>query len=154
MESIGVLFVCTGNICRSPTAEAVFRHKARQAGLEAWFHIDSAGTHGYHIGDPPDPRTINTARRRGIDVSDLRARKIDAHDFTRFQHIYAMDKGHYDLLSRSIPAAYKGRLSLYVPGQDVADPYYGTIQGFEDVYDVIEKGAEDLLNTLKTLHSL
>lgn len=87
-------------------------------------------------------------------MQDLRARKIDAKDFARFQHIYAMDRGHYDLLSRSIPGAYGARLSLFVPGEDVTDPYYGTIQGFEEVYDVIEKGAEDLLNALKTLHGL
>jgi protein-tyrosine phosphatase len=154
MESIGVLFVCTGNICRSPTAEAVFRHKVLQAGLGTRFHIDSAGTHGYHIGDPPDPRTICTALRRGVDMRDLRARKVDAEDFARFQQIYAMDSGHYDLLSRLIPAVYSSRLKLFVPEEDVADPYYGAIQGFEEVYDVIEKGVEDLLNALKTLHDL
>ncbi|MEM6492676.1 MAG: low molecular weight protein-tyrosine-phosphatase, partial [Pseudomonadota bacterium] len=89
---VNLLFVCTGNICRSPTAEGVFIHRARAAGLEA--SADSAGVAGYHIGDPPDPRTVACARRRGVDLSTLRARKVAPADFGRFDLILAMDRGH------------------------------------------------------------
>ncbi len=154
MESINVLFVCTGNICRSPTAEAVFRHQVKKAGLEGRFHIDSAGTHGYHVGDPPDDRAIATALGRGVDMRDLRARKIAENDFARFRHIYAMDQGHHGLLSRFGAAAPFGQLSLFLPGEDVPDPYYGTLQGFEDVYNLIEAGSQRILQDLKAIYEL
>ena len=154
MESINVLFVCTGNICRSPTAEAVFRTLVAEAGLEGRFHIDSAGTHGYHIGDPPDHRAIATAHGRGVDMRGLRARKVTARDFARFHHIYAMDQGHHDHLSRFAPVAPYGHLTLFVPGGDVPDPYYGTLQGFEDVYDLIERGSSLILEGLKSKYGL
>lgn len=149
MESLNILFVCTGNICRSPTAEAVFRHHVIKAGLERRFRIDSAGTHGYHIGDPPDPRAIETALGRGVDMRGLRARKVDRGDFTGFHHIYAMDQGHYTALSRLKPAAPSGRLALFLPGGDVPDPYYGVLQGFEDVYELIDDGCARILGDLK-----
>jgi protein-tyrosine phosphatase len=145
---IGVLFVCTGNICRSPTAEAVFRHKVREAGLESRFLIDSAGTQGYHIGDPPDERAIATALVRGVDMRDLRARKVEAADFTRFHTILAMDSGHYDLLSRFKDQPLDG-LELFLGQGDVPDPYYGTQKGFDDVYDLIERGCIRLLKNLQ-----
>lgn len=154
MESIGVLFVCTGNICRSPTAEAVFRHVAREAGLEERFFIDSAGTHGYHIGDPPDPRSVATALSRGIDMRGLRARKVEAADFTRFHYILAMDGGHHALLSRFSARPPYGALDLFLGKGDVPDPYYGTQQGFEDVYDLIEEGSRRLLDGLRARHGL
>ena len=154
MESIGVLFVCTGNICRSPTAEAVFRHMVRQAGLEQRFQIDSAGTHGYHIGDPPDPRSIATALAKGVDMRDLRARKVDAEDFARFHYILAMDNGHHGHLSRYKRVDPYGALTLFLGAGDVPDPYYGTQQGFEAVYRMVEQGCSRLLEELRHRYSL
>ena len=146
---LGVLFVCTGNICRSPTAEAIFRYKVEEAGLGSLFMIDSAGTHGYHIGDPPDSRAIATALARGIDMRDLRARKVGQADFGQFHYIFAMDSGHYDLLGRFSPEEPYGRLNLFLEKGDVPDPYYGTQQGFEDVFDLIERGCARLLNNIR-----
>jgi len=152
MESIGVLFVCTGNICRSPTAEAVFRHHVLEAGLEDRFVIDSAGTHGYHIGDPPDPRSVATAMSRGVDMQGLRARKVEEGDFARFHYILAMDGGHHRLLSRFLPQPPYGALDLFLGQGDVPDPYYGTVKGFEDVYDLIEGGSRRLLSAIRETH--
>lgn len=162
-ESIGVLFVCTGNICRSPTAEAVFRHKLRAAGLDHRFFTDSAGTHGYHIGDPPDPRSIDTALAHGVNMRDLRARRFEVIDFERFHHVVAMDAGHFDALDR-LPREEGAiaALSLFrhfgapLPiGENpailgVPDPYYGTSNDFERVYMMIESGCEKILNHLVT----
>ncbi len=158
-NQIGVIFVCTGNICRSPTAEAVFRSKVQKAGLEQSFLIDSAGTHGYHIGDPPDPRSIETALARGVDMRDLRARKFAADDFDRFDYVLAMDSGHYDLLSR-YGGANRLKLFLEFPMvtsgslRDVPDPYYGRQKGFEDVFDLIEQGCERILTGVRAIHGL
>lgn len=149
MESINVLFVCTGNICRSPTAEAVFRRHVREAGLEGLFNINSAGTHGYHIGDPPDGRAIATALRRGVDMRQIRARKVGPGDFSRFHHIIAMDRGHHDLLSRFKPTPPYGQLSLFLPQADVPDPYYGPLEGFEGGYDLIDKGCARILGEFR-----
>jgi protein-tyrosine phosphatase len=149
MESIRILFVCTGNICRSPTAEAVFRHQVLEAGLDGRFQIDSAGTHGYHIGDPPDSRAIATALQRGVDMRGLKARKVRPDDFRAFHHVYAMDRGHHGLLMAFAPLPPFGELSLFLENTDVPDPYYGTSKDFEDVYDLIEKGSAALLWGLK-----
>ncbi|HEU4838989.1 MAG TPA: low molecular weight protein-tyrosine-phosphatase [Micavibrio sp.] len=152
MESIGVLFVCTGNICRSPTAEAVFRHLVQSARLEDRFVIDSAGTHGYHIGDPPDPRSVATAMKRGVDMRPLRARKVEDADFSRFHYILAMDGGHQRILSRFPAQPPYGALSLFLGGGDVPDPYYGVLKGFEHVYDLIEEGSRRLLSGIRASH--
>lgn len=151
---IGVLFVCTGNICRSPTAEAVFRHKVREAGLEPHFRIDSAGTHGYHIGDPPDPRSIATALGKGVDMRDLRARKVEKADFTSFDYILAMDAGHFTHLERF---GGEGRLAMYMtdPGyRDVPDPYYGGQKDFDLVFRLVEQETSRLLKRLAGNHGL
>jgi len=151
--SVAVLFVCTGNICRSPTAEAVFRHHARAQGVEGNFVIDSAGTHGYHIGDPPDPRAISTALARGVDMRGLRARKVDAQDFQRFDYVIAMDAGHYRVLS----ADRQGNAEIMMflqDGGDVPDPYYGTLDDFENVYDIVGVECAQLLDRLRKRHGI
>jgi protein-tyrosine phosphatase len=156
-RKIGVLFVCTGNICRSPTAEGVLRHQAKLAGLEDRLLIDSAGTHGYHIGDPPDKRSIAAARRRGIDLSSLRARRVIRADFEKFDYVLALDRGHFDLLSADCPPSHVKRLSLFLSHlgedlHDVPDPYYGSSKDFEHALDLIERGCAALLAHIKREH--
>ncbi len=151
---IKVLFVCTGNICRSPTAEGVFRHIVMAAGLADRIETDSAATHGYHIGDPPDPRTIAAAKARGFDLSPLRARKVTTADFRRFDLILAMDQGHLAHLQALRPADARAELRLFLdyhPGaslKDVPDPYYGDTSGFEHVLDLAEETARHLLQKI------
>lgn len=149
-----LLFICMGNICRSPTAEGVFRHVA---GLEApgrHFSIDSAGTHDYHIGAPPDPRALAAAARRGIDLSGLRARQLIAEDFTRFDHLLVMDRQNLRDATRLAPPGAAGRLQLlldYAPEQplrEVPDPYYGGGADFERVLDLATAAARGLLKQL------
>lgn len=149
-----VLFVCTGNICRSPTAEGVFRRAVEAAGLAAVVETDSAGTHGYHIGAAPDPRTVAAARARGVDLSALRARKVVAADFERFDLILAMDEAHHRHLAAQRPPGARAALALFldfhpVHGEkDVPDPYYGGPAGFEQVLDLIEAAMPHLLKEL------
>ncbi|OYQ31837.1 phosphotyrosine protein phosphatase [Niveispirillum lacus] len=145
-----ILFVCTGNICRSPTADGVLRKMAANAGLD--LRVDSAGTHGYHVGDAPDPRTIRTARSRGYDLSHLRARKLIIADFDRFDLILAMDRGHLEIMRRLAPTGSAAQLSLFSDGapppwrgRDVPDPYYGGADGFVEVLDMVEAGVRALL---------
>jgi len=150
-----VLFVCTGNICRSPTAEGVFRELIERAGLSDRIHSASAGTHGYHIGDPPDPRAIAHARRRGYDLSALRAKRLNAEDFERYDLLIACDAGHHAFLARLAPRERRGRVALlmdYAPElglKEVPDPYYGGPADFEHVLDIIEPAAAGLLAALK-----
>ncbi len=146
-----VLFVCTGNICRSPTAEGVFRHMVEEAGLGQTITTDSAGTHGYHIGDPPDSRSCRAAAARGFDLSRLRARKVTARDFHDFDLILAMDQGHFAHLDAMKPKDARAEVKLYLdfhPGagtKDVPDPYYGGPEGFDHVLDLIEAASKALL---------
>ena len=146
-----ILFVCTGNICRSPSAEGIFRHMVREAGLEHLIETDSAGTHGYHVGEPPDGRSQAAARLRGYDLSDLRARKVELDDFRTFDLLVAMDRGHQAILTRmaSAQGAHKVRLLMsYASGsgyEEVPDPYYGGPDGFELVLDLLERGSRGLL---------
>jgi protein-tyrosine phosphatase len=150
-----ILFVCMGNICRSPTAEGVFRHYAGRQAPDLDLLIDSAGTHDYHVGDPPDPRTVKAAARRGIDLRGLRARQVQAADFGRFDLILAMDPlNHVTLLDRS-PPEYHARIRLlleFAPQAgrlDVPDPYYGGADGFEEVLDLVDAAAPGLLAEIR-----
>jgi len=139
-----VLLVCMGNICRSPTAEAVLRTKARQAKLAIEF--DSAGTENYHIGDPPDPRSIRHAKMRGYDLSGLRARQVHADDFQSFDLILAADELNLHELRRRCPPERRARLRLFLDDVALPDPYYGESDGFEKVLDLVEKQAVLLMS--------
>ena len=149
-----VLFVCLGNICRSPTAEAVFRDLVQRQAAQLAIEVDSAGTHAYHAGSAPDERAISAARRRGIDMSRLRARKVEAADFERFDLVLAMDEQNLQRLRQLAPATHRDRVRLfldYAPQlerRDVPDPYYGDATGFEEVLDLVEEAARGLLAAL------
>ena len=155
MEIIKVLFVCTGNICRSPTAEGVFRDVVRSQGLSDRIQTDSAGTERFHVGDPPDRRSAQAARQRGYDLDDLRARHIRSSDFAEFQLILAMDRGHFQALKRACPPDHQSRIRLFLDfadgfdGSDVPDPYYGDGSGFQLVLDMCEAGAGGLLTHIR-----
>ena len=154
-QKIGVLFVCTGNICRSPTAEGIFRELARQQGLDASLVVDSAGLIGYHQGEPPDPRSIRTAARHGIDLSGQRARKLGFSDFHEFDFLLAMDRGHLKQMRGMAPAGTEEKLILFLSfhpsarDMDVPDPYYGGDAGFEKTFHLIREGAEAFLAHLE-----
>lgn len=156
-NTIGILFVCMGNICRSPTAEGVFRRLADERGLSPYLRVDSAGTHAYHVGEPPDPRARKAALARGVDLSVLRARRVDHGDFYQFEHILVMDEQNYaDLMDMRPPdATGKVRLFLeYAPHlkiREVPDPYYGGTNGFERVLDMVEDASTGLLDSLQSL---
>ena len=145
--------VCTGNICRSPTAEGVFRTLAEKEGLSV--QVDSAGTHDYHAGEPPDARALDHASRRGYDLSALRARRISQRDFDEFDLILAMDRGHLRILQRMCPPQSRHKLRLFMEfaperdGDEVPDPYYGGSAQFEQVLDVVEAAASGLLSHLR-----
>lgn len=151
-KKASVLFVCMGNICRSPTADAVFKHIVRQAGLEREIYVDSAGTHAYHIGEPPDRRAQNSASKRGYSMQDLRARKVVVSDFADFHYILAMDYENLAYLQQWCPDRYSGKPKLFMSyskgkynDQEVPDPYFGGDQGFEQVLDMIEEASKSLL---------
>ncbi len=160
MESkkVRVLFCCMGNICRSPTAEAVFRHHVEKAGLAESVHIDSAGTHDYHIGDAPDARTQLAAKRRGYDMSRLRGRQVEREDFARFDYVLAMDEANLSILQRLRPRDAQCHLGLFLDfaerhtEREVPDPYYGGPDGFERVLDMIEDAANGLLQHIQQKH--
>ena len=149
-----VLFVCMGNICRSPTAEAVLREIARREAPGLALEVDSAGTHGYHTGSPPDERAMAAARRRGYDLSALRARVVEPGDFARFDFVIAMDEEIHERLQGMVPRTHAARVALFLEfapalgRRDVPDPYYGGAAGFEDVLDLVEEGARGLLAAL------
>ena len=152
-----LLFVCTGNICRSPTADAVARQRLQLAGLD-WI-VDSAGTGGWHAGEAPDTRAVEAAARRAIDMSGLRARELTGDDFRRFDHLVAMDAGHLRHMKRLRPGGAGvgagGRISRLLDwtdthtGQDVPDPYYGGEEGFDHVLDLVEAGIDSLIAALR-----
>ncbi|MGB8337450.1 MAG: low molecular weight protein-tyrosine-phosphatase [Burkholderiales bacterium] len=146
-----ILFVCMGNICRSPTAEGVLRHFARELGIDASLTIDSAGTIGFHAGEAPDKRAIQHAAKRGYDLTAIRARQINQPDYEFFDQILAMDKQNIIWLKKQIPDEYAHKLRLFLDfsdkyaGRDVPDPYYGNAKGFEIVLDMAEDGARGLI---------
>ena len=141
-----VLFVCLGNICRSPLAEGAFRKVVEDLGAGGRVLIDSAGTGGWHQGEAPDPRSIAVAARNGIDISAQRARQVVKADFSRFEHILAMDSSNLTHLRKLSPAVAPARLRLFLEaeGMDVPDPYYGGPAGFETVFRMVMRSAEDL----------
>jgi protein-tyrosine phosphatase len=149
-----LLFVCTGNICRSPTAEGIARHFIQRSGLEGLVEVDSAGIQGYHAGEAPDPRTQKAAAQRGYDLSTLRARKIELLDYQRFDLVLAMDHGHLVAMRKQCPEVYLPRLAMFMsfahnPEYDeVPDPYYGGPRGFDVVLDMCESAVRGLLETV------
>lgn len=158
-EPVKVLFVCMGNICRSPTAHGIFQALVDEQGLGDAIYVDSAGTHSYHTGNPPDPRSQATARSRGIDLSGLRARRFVSSDFVEFDFVLGMDRGNLaDMLAiRPDEASARVGLMLEYAGrageQEVPDPYFGDA-GFERVYDLIEDAARGLLRRIRDEHGL
>ncbi|MDG2289319.1 MAG: low molecular weight phosphotyrosine protein phosphatase [Woeseiaceae bacterium] len=151
--NVSVLFVCMGNICRSPTAEGVFRHFVNEAGLNEEITVDSAGTHAYHIGEPPDRRAMAAAERRGVSLVGLKARRVTDDDFERFDHIIAMDEDNLIRLQEQSTDEYRDKISLFLSfavdtETEVPDPYYGGGAGFERVLDLVEKASRGLLETL------
>ena len=144
-----------GNICRSPTAEGVFRRLVQEAGLEQAVQIDSAGTHDYHIGKAPDRRAQEAAARRGYDLSSLRGRQVGHADFAAFDYILAMDQDNFSNLQRVCPAEHRHKVRLFLSfserftDQEVPDPYYGGHQGFDQVLDMVEDAARGLLEVIR-----
>ncbi len=155
-NTVGVLFVCLGNICRSPSAEGIFGHIAEQAGLAHLIQVDSAGTAAYHVGSAPDLRSQNAAKRRGVNIANQKARKVTVGDFKRFDYVLAMDRDNYANLLRICPPEQKHRLRLFLSFaphldcEDVPDPYYGGPNGFEIVLDLIEAASCGLLEHIQT----
>lgn len=153
--AVRVLMVCTGNICRSPTAEGVLRQRLQRAGLAERVAVDSAGTHGYHTGEPPDARAIRHAGQRGYDISRLQARPVRSDDFERFDWLLAMDESHLGWLQRRMPDGARCRLALLMSFarhhrgvSEIPDPYYGGPAGFDRVLDLVEDACDGLLARL------
>jgi protein-tyrosine phosphatase len=151
-----ILFVCMGNICRSPTAEGVFRKLVAEKAPDLEVEIDSAGTHGYHNGASPDPRACRAAERRGIDLKPLRARRVTQEDFVQYELVLAMDEQNREFLLEVCPVEYRHRIKLFLEfaphleWREVPDPYYGGATGFEHVLDLVEEAAAGLLEHLRT----
>ena len=150
-DKIRVLMVCLGNICRSPTAEAMLRLKAHEAGLDDRIEVDSAGTADYHVDSPPDRRAIAHGERRGLEMRSLRGRQVAREDFDRFDHILAMDDDNLDDLKRMRPPGSRAKVALlmsYAPqagSREVPDPYYGSADGFERVLDLVDAASEGFI---------
>jgi protein-tyrosine phosphatase len=149
-----ILFVCTGNICRSPTAEGVARRWLAMAGLGDEVGVDSAGTQGYHVGEAPDPRSQSAASRRGYDLSRLRARKVEAKDFAEFDLLLAMDRDHLQYLRDKAPEGTRHKVRMFMSyarmsrRDDVPDPYYGGATGFDAVLDMCEDAVQGLIDEI------
>ncbi len=159
-KKIKVLFVCMGNICRSPTAQGVFEDFVKKAGLSEQIVIDSAGTHAYHVGQPPDQRSQAAALERGIDLSQQRARQVSLQDFSNFDYVLAMDQANEQSLLAECSAGQRGRVKRFMSFApetgvvEVPDPYYGGEQGFERVLDLVEAAAKGLLQHIRKQHQL
>ena len=155
---VSVIFVCMGNICRSPTAEGVFRHLVENKGLAHLIDIDSAGTHAYHVGEAPDPRSCQTARSRGINLDSIRARKVQAADIEHFDYVLAMDSDNHANLLRIAPQGLEHKVYRFLEfaqdfaENDVPDPYYGGANGFERVFDMVESASQGLLADIMHKH--
>lgn len=156
--ALRVLFVCLGNICRSPTAEGLFRAALMDSKLDQFVDVDSCGTAGYHIGAPPDPRSVQAAAVRGIDISSLKARRVEAQDFDLFDYVLAMDRQNLRDLRKIQPPESKATVGLFLDYADnptvreVPDPYYGGAEGFERVLDLIEAASIGLIDDIRTRH--
>lgn len=155
--AVSVLFVCLGNICRSPTAHGVFENMVKQQGHDQLISIDSAGTGSWHIGASPDERSAAVALQRGYDLSHLKARKVTKNDFSQFDYILAMDEQNLSDLRDMQPTNYTGHLSLFLDfaeadEHEVPDPYYGGPQGFDHVLDLVEQASEGLLEHILQSH--
>lgn len=155
---VKVLFVCMGNLCRSPTAEAVFRHKLESAGLGALVHCASAGTHDFHVGSLPDGRARAAAQKRGYDMSKQRGRHVADEDFERYDFILTMDRQNLESLERRCPPEHREKLRMMMEFArrhavlDVPDPYYGSVKGFEIVLDMLEDACESLMEHIRQTH--
>jgi protein-tyrosine phosphatase len=152
-EKTSILFVCMGNICRSPTAEGVFRYHVEGAGLAEYVEIDSAGTHAYHVGEPADHRARAAAERRGMSLEGIRARRVSSDDFERFDYILAMDEDNLARLEDEAPEEHRHKLRLFLEfsqtgEREVPDPYYGGAAGFERVLDLVDAASRGLLEAL------
>ncbi|OUR65072.1 phosphotyrosine protein phosphatase [Methylophaga sp. 42_25_T18] len=154
MSKIKVLFVCMGNICRSPTAEGVFNKLLDDLGTADRFLVDSAGTHAYHVGESPDNRAQQTARNRGVKLSEIRARKVSPADFDEFDYILAMDSDNYQLLIEACPSEHQHKIKLFLEfapdrkENNVPDPYFGGQNGFEHVFDLVEDASQGFYQTV------
>lgn len=152
---IKVLFICMGNICRSPMAEGMFRHAIKAAGLESQVQIDSAGTHSYHVGSPPDARAQQASKKRGIDISSQRSRLVTDKDFSEYDYLLVMDGANYAHLIRRAPLEHQPKIrrllsfSRKFPNLDVPDPYYGGTQGFEENLDMIQDAVSHLVREIE-----
>ncbi|MEQ9208983.1 MAG: low molecular weight protein-tyrosine-phosphatase [Pseudomonadales bacterium] len=157
-HKVSVLFVCLGNICRSPTAHGIFEKRLRDRNLQDQILVDSAGTGDWHLGKAPDPRAQSYAQNRGYDISHLRARQIEPSDFELFDYILAMDNQNLANIRSMQPADYRGHVSLFLDfldeeeGREVPDPYYGGAQGFELVVDMVERACDNLLENIRSRH--
>ncbi|WP_419903454.1 low molecular weight protein-tyrosine-phosphatase [Kiloniella sp.] len=154
MTKYKVLFVCTGNICRSPSADGILRHKLAEENLDHLIETDSVGTHSYHVGEPPTPTGLNLAAKRGYDYADLRARQLNQNDFNEFDLILAMDHGHLDIIQNNCPERHLPKVAMFLDfcdqvSKEVNDPYYGGPSDYEAMLDVIETGVNGLIAHLR-----
>jgi protein-tyrosine phosphatase len=154
MQKIKVLFVCMGNICRSPTAEGVFTKLITEKNLTHCFQIDSAGTHAYHVGDPPDTRAQKFASKRGVDIKHLRGRQVTQQDFDHFDYILVMDDSNHTMVMNNCPVAHQSKVRYFLEfapdleTREVPDPYYGAANDFERVLDMVESASLGFVNYL------
>ncbi len=157
-RKINVLFVCMGNICRSPLAHGLFEDRVKKEGLSERIAVDSAGTHAYHVGEAPDPRSQQTAMCHGIDLSHQRARRVDHPDFEKFDYILVMDRDNYRNLINSSPTEHHHKINLFMgfapqrSEEEVPDPYYGGPDGFDRVYEMVEAAAAGLMEDIRRKH--